>query len=193
MYVSKCTLIRKSELAVSNWAGGSTTQLFLYPSGASYAARDFEVRLSSATVEQTPSTFTNLPGYHRILMPLSAPLKLAFENHGEADLSPFESVEFDGEWNTVSHGVCTDIGIMLAAGWHGSLKAVSSGEYECAVGFTGVYTLADGVKASTAGEEYTLSQGDFLLLESDAAGKLEITAQRENAAILFQVFRKNRA
>ena len=191
--MSKCALIRKSELAVSNWAGGSTTQLFLYPPGASYAARDFEVRVSSATVEQTPSTFTNLPGYYRILMPLSAPLKLVFENHGEAELKPFESVEFEGVWNTVSHGICTDIGIMLAAGWHGSLKAVCGGKYECAAGFTGLYALADGVKAGAAGGEYTLMLGDFLLLDLGEAGELELNTQRENAAILVQMFQKNRA
>jgi len=163
----------------------------LYPSGASYAARDFELRISSATVEQTPSTFTNLPGYHRILMPLSAPLKLVFENHGEAERAPFEPVEFEGEWNTVSHGICTDIGIMLAANWHGNLKAVCSGKYKCAAGYTAVYALADGVKANAAEKEYTLMQGDFLLLELDTTGELELTAQRENAAILIQAFKHN--
>ena len=188
--MSKGTLIRKSELSVSNWSGGCTTQLFLHPSGASYTARDFEVRVSSATVEQTPSPFTNLPGYHRVLMPLSAPLKLIFENHGEAELNPFESVEFEGEWNTISHGICTDIGIMLAANWHGNLKAVCSGKYECTAGFTGVYALADGVKANAAGKEHTLKQGDFMLLELDVDGELELTVQRENAAILIHIFQK---
>ena len=187
--MSTYTLIRKSELAVSNWSGGSTTQLFLHPSGSSYAARDFHVRISSATVDQTPSTFTSLPGFHRVLMPLSAPLKLVFENHGEADLTPFESVEFEGEWNTVSHGLCTDIGIMLAPGWSGSLKAVGGGTHECAAGFSGLYVLADGLKAKYAGEEHTLMQGDFLLLELDEAGGLELSAPGENAAIFIQVFK----
>ncbi|MDR0511521.1 MAG: HutD family protein, partial [Treponema sp.] len=84
-------LTRKDELSVSNWSGGSTTQLFLHPAGSSYAARDFQVRVSSATVDQTPSNFTSLPRFHRVLMPLSAPLRLVFENHGEAALSPFET------------------------------------------------------------------------------------------------------
>ncbi|MCL2381904.1 MAG: HutD family protein [Treponema sp.] len=187
--MNKCILTRKADLAVSNWSGGSTTQLFLYPSSASYAARDFQIRISSATVEQTPSAFTSLPGYHRVLMPLSAPLKLVFENHGEAERGPFEPVEFEGEWNTVSFGLCTDIGIMLAAGWRGSLKAIGSGKYECATGFAGVYALTDGVKASVTGEDHTLMQGDFLLLEMDTAGELEMSAQTKDAAILARVFR----
>ena len=184
------TLTRKSDLAVSNWSGGSTTQLFLYPGGASYAARDFQVRVSSATVDQTPSAFTSLPGYHRVLMPLSAPLKLAFENHGAADLRPFESVEFNGGWNTTSHGICTDIGIMLTAPWRGSLTAVSGGVYECPAGFTGIYALADEVTAAAAGEEYTLMRGDFLMWEVDTAEteKLALATQGENAAILVRIF-----
>jgi len=187
--VSKYTLTRKSELSVSNWSGGSTTQLFLYPSGSSYAARDFQVRISSATVDQTPSGFTSLPGYHRVLMPLSAPLKLVFENQGEADIKPFESAEFEGEWNTVSHGLCTDIGIMLAAGWQGSLKAVRGGTYKCAAGFAGVYALADGVKARFAEKDHALMQGDFLLLELEETGTLELTAPNENAAVFIQVLK----
>ena len=187
MHVNKLILTRKNELAVSNWSGGSTTQLFLYPPGTSYGARDFEIRISSATVDQTPSTFTSLPGYHRVLMPLNAPLKLVFESHGEKELQPFETVEFEGEWNTVSHGICTDIGIMLAASWQGSLKATGSGKYQCAPGFTAVYALADGIKANAIKEEHTLKQGDFLLLEAETAAELELNAPGENAAILILV------
>lgn len=187
------TLTRKNDLAVSNWSGGSTTQLFLYPGGASYAARDFQVRVSSATVEQTPSVFTSLPGFYRVLMPLSAPLKLVFENQGNVDLAPFEVVEFDGGWNTTSYGICTDIGIMLSAPWEGSLKPISGGTYVCPDGgFIGVYALVDGVKAASGGEEYALMQGDFLMLEDDTAGveeELSIAAPGENAAVLVVVFR----
>ena len=188
----KCKIIRKNELAVSNWSGGSTTQLFIYPETSSYGGRDFEVRISSATVDHTPSTFTSLPGYHRVLMPLSGPLKLVFENHGELELGPFELAEFEGEWNTVSHGLCTDIGVMLTAGWQGSLKAIGSGKHKIGSGFTAVYALEDAIKANVAGEEHTLKQGDFMLLESEGSANLELLAQRENAAILIHVCHKNK-
>ncbi|MCL1993690.1 MAG: HutD family protein [Spirochaetes bacterium] len=185
----KILLVRKSEQNISNWSGGSTTELFIYPAGSSYKARDFEIRISSATVDQTPSTFTNLPGYHRVLMPLSAPLKLVFEEHGGAELAPFGTCEFEGEWNTVSHGLCTDIGIMLAAGWQGSLKAVGTGKHECPPGFSAVYALDDSVQVKADGQAHSLMPGDFLLLESPPA-QIEIKTGRENAAVLIQVSRK---
>ena len=39
------------EYTVSQWAGGATTQLYIYPEHADYSRRDFIFRLSSATVE----------------------------------------------------------------------------------------------------------------------------------------------
>ena len=41
----------------STWAGGTTTQLYLYPENGSYANRDFLFRISSATVDLEESGF----------------------------------------------------------------------------------------------------------------------------------------
>ena len=180
-------------MSASIWSGGSTTQLFIHPPGSGYAARDFEVRVSSATVEEQSSVFTSLPGYYRILMPLSAPLRLVYQDHGEVFVNPLEAVEFEGEWHTVSHGVCTDLGVMLAAGWHGSLEPARSGVYKGCPGFMGVYAMADRIKFSAKENDESLSdtlmQGDFLLLESQAAVRLALESPSANAAVLIRVFK----
>lgn len=64
-------LIPKSAQTTSNWSGGTTTQLFIYPPEASYAARNFLFRISTATVETETSTFTDLTGFNRILLLLN--------------------------------------------------------------------------------------------------------------------------
>ena len=165
------TIIRQKDQKVSLWSGGKSKELFLYPAHASYAARDFLIRIFSATVEDDPSNFTILQGFHRILMSLTGPLKLTYEGHGEALLEPFQSVEFEGGWNTTSYGKCTDIGIMLAEGWKGSLLAAGPGAYKYKEGFTGIYALADflDISVKTGGETIpvSLGQGDFLLVEND--------------------------
>jgi environmental stress-induced protein Ves len=71
-------VIRSDAQNVNVWSGGKTIQLFLHPPGASYAARDFHVRISSATVEDETSVFTALPGFRRILMPLDDTMKLVY-------------------------------------------------------------------------------------------------------------------
>ncbi|MCL2519762.1 MAG: HutD family protein [Spirochaetaceae bacterium] len=189
--MQKISLISKEEFSTSNWGGGCTTQLFLYPAEASYAKRNFQLRLSTATVNQSPSTFTSLPGYRRILMPLNAPLKLAFTGQGEAELNPFEVAKFAGEWLTVSYGRCTDIGLMLADGWDGKMQAVSkSGQYQFTAGFTALYALNDEVKAFVLGQKYILEQGDLLLLEIDSLDNFKLIMPKENSVILVQMFKK---
>ena len=42
-------IISKSDFIVNNWSGGKTTELFIYPKGASLSKRDFICRISSAT------------------------------------------------------------------------------------------------------------------------------------------------
>lgn len=85
-----------ADYQISTWSGGQTTQLFLSPEGGSYPDRTFDFRLSTATVEVEKSNFTDLTGYHRILMPLNASIRLT-HHHKEVVLNPFQSYFFDGE------------------------------------------------------------------------------------------------
>ena len=61
---------------VSEWSGGKTRQIFIYPPGAQYADRDFIFRVSSATVELDESDFTPLPDYRRFLSVLEGSVTL---------------------------------------------------------------------------------------------------------------------
>ena len=164
------TITRHKDQDVNIWSGGKTTQLFLHPPQSSYASRDFSVRVSSATVEQETSVFTSLPRFHRMLMPLSGTMKLVYKGHGETLVKPYETAEFDGGWETVSYGKCTDIGIMLAHGWQGSLTAAGAGVWSCKKGFTGVYALVDHAQIDVnSGDESfseTLAYGDFFCIET---------------------------
>ena len=53
--------LTKDDYVVSQWSGGTTTQLAIAPSGAQYGDRAFLWRLSSATVDLEESDFTPLP------------------------------------------------------------------------------------------------------------------------------------
>lgn len=110
------TIKTKGQYPVSNWSGGSTTELYLDPPQASYAQRNFGVRVSSATVECERSQFTALPGVERIILPLRGQLHLCYEGHGEKRLQPFEQDRFDGGWHTESVGKATDFNVMLREG-----------------------------------------------------------------------------
>ena len=67
----KIRILDPATRRVTNWSGGTTAELFLYPFDGSYADRRFMVRISSATIDLLESRFTPLPGVTRYLTPLS--------------------------------------------------------------------------------------------------------------------------
>ena len=61
---------------VSNWSGGSTTQLYICPENATLQELNFDLRISSAIIEVESSNFTTFSGYKRIIFPLEGILTL---------------------------------------------------------------------------------------------------------------------
>ena len=123
--------IRKSEdYKTSAWSGGTTTELFLYPPEAEYKAGDFQVRISSATVELAKSEFTNLPGVKRYLMTLEGNLDMIHGVNTKVSLKPYEVDAFDGGIPTVSYGKVRDFNLMLKNGADGEMEGVILAEEE---------------------------------------------------------------
>jgi uncharacterized protein len=104
-----------------NWASGTSTELFIYPSGGNFADRNFIFRISTATVEAKESTFTFFEGITRHLMILKGELELIHEGRYTKHLKPFDQDIFSGEWPTRSKGKVTDFNLMLKDGATGSL------------------------------------------------------------------------
>lgn len=122
---NKIEVIRKKQHKTSEWSGGTTTELYIYPKGAIYNERKFKWRLSSAKVEVEKSTFTALEGISRLIMIIKGELMLEHEGHHNARLKAFEQDSFCGEWTTTSFGKVTDFNLMLAQGCTGKLEAIS--------------------------------------------------------------------
>ncbi len=100
----------------SQWAGGTTTELFIWPVGASYEKRDFSWRLSTAKVELSESDFTKLPGFKRVLIPLSGGLTLKHGGEPVFMLGRYHAHRFDGAWDTKSRGCVIDFNLMMKKG-----------------------------------------------------------------------------
>lgn len=187
-YVYSYRLIPRAAQKTSAWSGGTTTELAIFPEDASYAARNFQWRLSTAIVTAEESTFTALPDWHRLLMVLAGSMQLTHAGHHQVTLQPFEQDSFSGNWSTHCVGQGQDFNLMLAAGWQGRLQAhtMAEGEkvYEIAIsdGSDGsteaFYCFAGQLKAhlslpllpseasdSEIDVEVEVHKGDFLLLQ----------------------------
>lgn len=109
-------IVKNSQYKVSNWSGGTTTELCIYPEDSSYEHRDFTWRISSATVDLETSKFTVLSDYQRIIMVLKGKLVLSHDGIKSIDLNELEQYDFDGGINTDSIGKVSDFNLMMKKG-----------------------------------------------------------------------------
>ena len=118
------TTLEECHFKKSNWSGGSTTELYIFPKNASYIERNFEVRISTAQVEVEKSNFTSLPGVNRKLMILDGEITISHQNHHSKLLKKYEVDSFKGEWNTSAIGTCTDFNVMTTTNIHSDLYRI---------------------------------------------------------------------
>ena len=113
--MTNITLLKSNDFQVSDWSGGKTKQLYLFPPTGHYGKREFDYRLSTATVELAESQFSDLSGFHRILMSLDHTLHLHDASRQEETvLAPFTPYFFEGSDSITSRGTCTDFNLIYS-------------------------------------------------------------------------------
>lgn len=189
-------IITPEEYETGVWSGGTTTQLAIYPPGASYADRNFIFRLSSATVDTEQSEFTHLPDYDRWLMIFEGSARLVHDSEKEVTLNPYECDAFDGGISTVSFGRVTDYNLMLRKGGTGSMKAIGldenikeirimpQGEYQS--GFAGIFLRGEYAQITLCGEPLKLENGCQLLVLLSGAEAVSLDISGSGAAVITQ-------
>ena len=105
-------LIRENGLKTEQWNSGSTTEIMIYPPGSMYSNRQFEWRLSIATIDEEQSLFTKLVGYTRTTMVLKGELTLHHVNRYTVHLKTLEQDDYRGDWETKSEGKVTNLNLI---------------------------------------------------------------------------------
>ena len=189
-------IITPEEYETGVWSGGTTTQLAIYPPGASYADRNFIFRLSSATVDTEQSEFTHLPDYDRWLMIFEGRARLVHDSEKEVTLNPYECDAFDGGISTVSFGRVTDYNLMLRKGGTGSMKAIGldenikeirimpQGEYQS--GFAGIFLRGEYAQITLCGEPLKLENGCQLLVLFSGAETVSLDISGSGTVVITQ-------
>lgn len=115
---------------VSNWSGGSTTQLYIYPAYATLQELNFDIRISTAVIEVESSDFTKFNGYQRIIFPLEGMLTLQHDQNKAYQLQPFELATFNGESDTTGQGKVIDFNVIFkpSISPHVTIKELSNQE-----------------------------------------------------------------
>ena len=175
----KITEINKDAMPVSNWSGGSTTQLLIYPQEASYEERNFLFRVSTASVELESSEFTPLDGFMRVIASLEGEMLLTHAMHcGELKkrILPLDTVHyFDGGLPTHCEGRARDLNLMLKLGSaDGEIRFIEDGEKVVLPLDKNAFALV-----------YSIENGSARFAEADEEDFLVFTAEGKSA--LFTV------
>jgi len=157
-------IIHKKDIKTSDWSGGTTSELFIYPVNADYKKLDFAFRLSRATIEVDESTFTPLPKVKRKLMLLEGELELIHEGEHTKKLKALQFDTFSGDWNTKSIGKATDLNLMTLGDVDGNYSVIKAKKkqfhsYKITDRFT-IFYIAEG---SLSFDETILTKGDLLM------------------------------
>ena len=106
--------LTKNDYKIRHWSGGTTTEVFIWPENACYATRDFQLRISSATVDLPESDFTPLPGVIRYIVPLQGSFILTHPGGAPVAMDPLcQPYRFSGGIHTHCAGKATDFNLML--------------------------------------------------------------------------------
>lgn len=163
------TLLKSNDFQVSDWSGGKTKQLYLSPPTGHYGKREFDYRLSTATVELAESQFSDLSGFHRILMSLDHTLHLHNANQQEETvLAPFTPYFFEGSDSITSRGTCTDFNLIYSDHYQGQMLAISDREelsQDETIQF--IYALSDLMVTGTGLSSLNLETGQLLIVEKE--------------------------
>ena len=167
--MTNVTLLRANDFQVSDWSGGKTKQLYLSPPTGHYGKREFDYRLSTATVEVAESEFSDLSGFHRILMSLDHPLRLLNASRQEETvLDPFTPYFFEGSDSITSRGTCTDFNLIYSDHYQGQMIAVSNKQElirDEEIQF--IYALTNLTVIGDNFPPLDIEEGNFLIVEKE--------------------------
>lgn len=174
LYAMKLTFSKPSERYAAKWAGGTTTQLAIFPPTAVYTKFNFLFRISTATVEVPESTFTFMSGVTRHLMILDGELDIDHKGRYKKHLAKFGYDVFDGEWPTTAKGMVTDFNLMVREKATGKLQALALRErqeetmiFRTSTAFSGFYMLEGSMRMIAGANSAELKKGDFVLCEHE--------------------------
>jgi environmental stress-induced protein Ves len=179
-------LIPSETYTTTNWSGGKTSELFIYPENASFKSGDYLLRISIATVEAESSVFTSLPDVNRTLMVLEGELHLEHEGFHTVDLKPFEQDQFSGNWITKSFGKVTDFNVMSKNDTKTVVQKIDLITNET-LALTSAYDLQFIYVQSGAISigEILVSQGNSIVINNLSYAKVNAGEQFENTEIIL--------
>lgn len=168
-------IIQKSTLKGNTWDGGETFEYCIYPSTSSYAARNFQWRISSATIVKSPSVFTQFPHYNRYLVMLDNDLQIKRNGQLES-YQPLTVFQFQSDDYIQSYSLGQDYNLMV----HSSIPShatfiVTSAESK--EPFIVLFAPQSSI-VLIQHQEYSLSSLDLILIQNPEHESIQVKSDQ---------------
>ena len=190
----KYSIIASENFQPVRWSGGTTTELFIYPPTADYKERNFQFRLSTATVETEKSDFTRLSGISRKLRVLEGEVTLIHDDHDSRQLNKFDADEFEGDCETSSIGKCIDFNLMTTGETKGEITGIvveNEKHFDCNIkencDWVFIYIFSGKISIDLKDDIITKVKGDLLILNKPTTGNLEIKGLEDCELVFSEV------
>lgn len=171
-------VIRESDKTHSNWSGGFTTQLYIYPVNSIYSERNFDLRISSAVIAIEESDFTKLEGFSRIIMVLDGTLKIKHKNQYSKILQKFDTDIFSGDWETSSKGKVVDFNLMMGKNVTGTMNTIVLNDFSSisktifeSENFAAYYVVSGELNFESESFNSFIQTGEMIVLKSTGKTK----------------------
>lgn len=166
-------IIKIQHLTPSKWEGGKTFEYYIYPENAQYKNRDFDFRISSATIDKAPSLFTRFNGYHRYLVMLDNSLEI-IKNGKKERYSAGEIVEFNAADEIQSFSLGNDFNLMIKEESRGKTTVGYLEEVKTNNEFTILFALHEG-EVILNKNTFSLKRMDCMVVKNPKNEKIILT------------------
>lgn len=189
-------IISEESFKKTNWSGGETTQLVIYPEDSVFSEKNFLFRISSATFTSTESQFSNFSGYQRYILPLEGILSLKHDGLYSRNLTNYEAEYFDGSWTTFSQNTldCRDYNFIVKSGYAAKMSILKTPEqYEVKhASIVSLFSLNSfEVQICSSIIKRKIDGFSLYLLETDGSEEETINITNLKSPIIITNFKKN--
>ena len=171
----KITKISKDTLIPTIWDGRETFEYYIYPENALYVNRDFLFRISAATINKVPSTFTKFNNYQRFLVVLDNDLNININGKDES-YTPKDVFKFDSNSDIISYTKGNDFNLMVSKNLEQADVFLLNDALQLNKPFIFLFAIND-TSVEVNNEIINLKKTDLLLIEnkdqSDVLLKIE--------------------
>jgi uncharacterized protein len=172
--------LKLNDYTTTQWSGGETTEIIIYPRDANFSERKFEFRISIATIRVEQSTFTPLIGVRRTLLLLEGALQLSHNNQHTAHLTPYGQDQFLGDWETHCTGTGTDLNVMTKAPFNARVSVEENGVRTTSANHIIAVNLAEKAIVNTI----HLAKWESIWLENGSMENCEFTVEEGKIAFI---------